>query len=64
MTRQDVINHIERYAEATGLKPSTICQYAITNRKFYDRMVAGYFHEERAKRLVDWMNKNAPEPRA
>lgn len=61
MNRQDVIKAIERYSEKSGLKPTTVCHYAMANRKFYDRLKSGYFHEEYAARLLRWMDDHPPK---
>jgi len=60
MTRLQTIKAIEKYSARSGLKPTTICQYAMQNRKFYERLHTGYFHEVYAKRLLDWMDDNPP----
>lgn len=57
MDRISTIRAIDDYAKASGLMPTTICQYAIQNRKFYERMKGGYFHEDRAKRVLSWISK-------
>jgi len=61
MDRVSTISAIDAYAAKSGLKPTTICQYAIANRKFYDRMCNGYFHEVHAKKILDWIDQNPVE---
>lgn len=65
MDRISTIKAIDAYAKASGLMPTTICQYAIKNRKFYERMKSGYFHEDRAQRVLAWISKQkASQPEA
>ena len=61
MDRISTIKAIDSYAADSGLKPTTICQYAIANRKFYDRMQTGYFHEVHAQKILDWIEENPVE---
>jgi hypothetical protein len=56
MDTHDLISAIESHSAKTGLKASTICQYAITNRLFYHNLVAGKdYRVGTAKRLLDWI---------
>jgi hypothetical protein len=64
MDRTKIINLIDEYSALTGLKQTTICQYALANRKFYQRLQGGYFHETHAQRLVEWMEANPATERA
>lgn len=61
MDRQQIIKSIDEYAEATGLKPSTICQYAVKNRHAYDRLVSGSLALRTAEEILSWMANN-PAP--
>lgn len=64
MDRQDLISKIEGYSADSGLKPSTICQYALSNRRFYDNLLAGKDYQVgTGERLVAWMQKHPPAPR-
>jgi len=57
MDRQELIYKIEAFSAASGLRPSTICQYALLNRRFYDNLVAGRDYQVgTAQRLVEWMD--------
>lgn len=65
MDRDDIIKAIDDYAQATGLSQTTICQYALRNRKVYDRLKAGgscSFASIEA--LLQWMDENPPKARA
>ena len=56
MERTHIIAAIEEAAALTGLKPSTICQYAVKNRKLYDNLVGGLDCQfGTAKRVLDWI---------
>lgn len=55
MQRKDFIEAVEQYSKETGLKPSTICQYAIQNRKFFGRVCGGYFHEDTAEKVLSFI---------
>ena len=61
MERKALIKTIERYAQARGIMPSTLCQYAIQNRKFYERLLGGYYHERQARRIKEWIADNPPQ---
>jgi hypothetical protein len=64
MDRQDLIFKIEQYGRAANLKPSTICQYALLNRRFYANLCAGRDYQiGTAQRLVEWMENNPPADR-
>lgn len=51
-----IISEIERYAQQTGLKPTTICQLALGNARYFDRLRSRIerFPEE-AERIRQWM---------
>ena len=54
---RDLIDRIDRFAAATGLEPSTICQYAVRNSALYSRLKAGGECLPRtASRLLSWMD--------
>lgn len=59
MHRTRIIKAIETYSDVSGLKPSTICQYALRNRRFYDNLVTGGDYLSRsADRLMEWIKAN------
>ena len=64
MDRQDLISKIEAYSAVSKLKPSTICQYALSNRRFYDNLRAGKDYQVgTGERLLGWMQKHPPAER-
>lgn len=57
MDRTTLIERIEAHAKATKLKASTICQYAIQNRNFYQNLLDGKDYQiGTATRLLDWLS--------
>lgn len=61
-----IIADIERYARDAGLKPTTICQLALGNPRYFDRLRSriGRFPEE-AERLRQWMAEHpVPDSKA
>lgn len=58
MDRQQIIKSIDDYASASGLKPSTICQYAVKNRNAYDRLVSGSLSLRTAEQILEWIAAN------
>lgn len=64
MQRTEIIKAVDAYAEASGLKQTTICQYAVQNRHFYDNLVGGKDYQVgTADRLIEWMRANPAEAR-
>lgn len=64
MHRTRIIKAIETYSDVTGLKPSTICQYALRNRRFYDNLVTGGdYLSSSAERLMDWIRAHPAKGR-
>lgn len=62
MNRADIIKSIEAYSEASGLAPTTICQYALRNRKVYDRLKSGgSCSVASVEALARWMDENPPK---
>jgi hypothetical protein len=62
MRREDIIKAIDAYAEASGLSPTSICQYAVKDGRLYERLKKADVRDaERGKRLLSWMSKNPPE---
>jgi hypothetical protein len=62
MDRQHLINKIEQFSDASGLKPSTICQYAVLNGRFYDNLVSGRDYQiGTAQRLIDWIDSQGSQ---
>jgi hypothetical protein len=62
MDRQELIRKIEAFSQASGLKPTTVCQYALQNRRFYDNIVAGRDYQVgTAQRLTEWMDRQSAE---
>lgn len=60
MTREQLIDAIEGYAERSGFAPATVCQYAIQHRGFYDNIKSGGdFRYKTAIRLMNWIKANA-----
>ena len=58
-----IIELLDEYSRLTGLKPTTVCQHALGNARFYDRTkrrAAKYIEE--AKRLEIYMRANPPQP--
>lgn len=56
MDRETVIKAIEDFSATSGLKPSTICQYALRNRLVYDKLKNGGSPGfSSIERLMDWM---------
>lgn len=56
MERTHIIAAIEAEAARSGLKPTTICQYAVKNRNLYDNLVNGLDCQiGTARRLLDWI---------
>lgn len=65
MNRADIIKAIEAYAEASGLKPSSICQLSVQNSRLYDRLLRSVEHDnEIGKRLTEWIAANPPQREA
>lgn len=61
METQTILKAIDDYAAQSGLTRGTICQYALKNNRFYDRLSGGGECLPRtAKRLFDWIEKNPP----
>lgn len=64
MQRMDpniILSEIEAFAAKTGMKPSTICQNALGNARFYERLrhrVDRYAVE--ADRLREFMMNSSP----
>lgn len=59
MQRERLIKAIETYTLVSGLKASTICQYAVQNRNFYDNVVSGGDYKvSTAERMVQWIKDN------
>lgn len=57
MERTVIITAIEEAAALTGLKPTTICQYAVKNRNLYDNLVRGLDCQlGTAQRVMDWIS--------
>jgi hypothetical protein len=62
MDREQIIKVIDDYAEASGLSQSTICQYALRNRKVYERLKnGGSCSFASIETLMAWMEKNPPK---
>lgn len=47
MDPNDIITEIDAFSAETGLKPTTICEKALSNSRFYDRL------KRRIERSVD-----------
>jgi len=59
MNRDQIITAVDTYAAKSGLKQSTICQYALGNRLVYDRLVnGGGCSISSVERLLSWLEKN------
>jgi hypothetical protein len=59
MDRTEIIKAVDDYAEASGLSQSTICQYALRNRKVYDRLKnGGSCSFASVEALLRWMEEN------
>jgi hypothetical protein len=62
MTRDEIIKAVDDYSRASGLAPSTICQYALRNRKVYERITqGGNIGLASIERLMSWMRANPPK---
>lgn len=60
-----IIAELDAYSAQTGMKPTTICQHALGNARFYDRIkrrVERY--EEEAARLREFMARNPASGKA
>jgi hypothetical protein len=64
MDRNQIIKTIDDYAAQTGLQQSTICQYAVQNRKAYDRLRSGSLSMLTAEKIVEWIRENPASARA
>lgn len=54
----DIIATIDAYAARTGMKPSTICQLALGNARFYDRAKRRLEkYEDEAERIHRFIEK-------
>lgn len=61
MDREQIIKAIDDYAKASGLSQSTICQYALRNRKVYERLKnGGSCSFASVEALMAWMDQNPP----
>lgn len=59
MNPKMIIDEIDEYSCASGLKPSTICERALGNARFYDRLQKRLERaEDEAERLREWFRKN------
>ena len=62
MDPNDIIKIIDDYAARTGMKPSTICQMALGNARFYERAKRRIEkYEDESERLHAFIRKN-PAP--
>jgi hypothetical protein len=62
MTREAIIQAIDAYAAVSGLMQSTICQYALSHRRFYKNLSGGGNYEAlTVERLMRWIKENPPE---
>lgn len=60
-----LIARIDAHSAATGLKPSTICQYAASNPLLYERLISGgYCAPKTAQKVLEWIDQNAPKQAA
>lgn len=58
MDPNNIIATIDAYSERTGMKPSTICQLALGNARFYDRAKKRIEkYEDEAERLRVFIDK-------
>lgn len=54
--RDALIKVIDEYALRAGMKPTTIGQYAVKNRRFYQNLITGSGYQVQvARRLLDWI---------
>lgn len=59
MDPNDIIRSIDEYASRVGMKPSTICQMALGNARFYERAKRRIEkYEEEAEKLRAFMEAN------
>lgn len=62
MQRSDIIKAIDDFSAKSGLKPSTIGQYAARNRNAYKSLKSeGRVSIATIERLLCWMADNPPE---
>jgi len=55
--RTTIIDAIQRYAEESGLKPSSIGQMAVRNSRLYGRSVAAEERDAKiAERILQWIS--------
>lgn len=57
MNDLDIIKIVDDFSSETGLKPSTICQYANRNHRLYEKIKKGRYDREGAKRLINWIEE-------
>jgi hypothetical protein len=64
MDPNSIITEIERYSQETGLKPTTICQLALGNPRYFDRLRSRIdrFPDE-AERIRAFMQANPAKVR-
>jgi hypothetical protein len=61
METKTILAAIDDYAARSGLTRGTICQYALKNNRFYDRLASGGECLPRtARRLLTWIENNPP----
>lgn len=64
MQRSQIIKAVDDYCAETGLKASTVCQYAVRNRHFYQNLKDGSDYQVgTADRLMRWIEENPAHAR-
>jgi len=64
MDRNQIIKAIDDYATQSGLQQTTICQYAVKNRRAYDRLRGGSLSMLTAERIIAWIEANPVDAKA
>ena len=59
MSTAEAAQAIEAHAAKSGLKPTTIGQYALEDRHIYGRLKSGgAVHDKTLERLAEWLAKS------
>lgn len=65
MQRETIIKAVDDFSKSSGLKHSTICQYALRHRLFYEKVKRGEdFQFGTAERLLAWIEAKKAEKAA
>ena len=64
MDRNQIIKAIDEYAAQSGLQHTTICQYAVQNRRAYERLQGGSLSMLTAEKIMAWIKENPAKAKA